>query len=222
MPFFTSAKPVSRHGRPGTIRAIIGGVVVVMLGGGTLTGLRMMAVDNGSNVAQARKPAPAKSEIALQAMSRLASPPAPGAFSIGEMPEDTQVLLTSEGASPAIDCVKELDQVLSTTTVEFDEDSSEILPAHISQMARIGDLIMACDGAYVMVGGHADGSGDDAANLALSWDRADRTLNHLLLLGVDPFAVEAVGYGARAPLSQGSDEEDSADRRVDFRVMRKP
>lgn len=218
MRFFTPAKPASRHGRPGTIRAIAGGVAVVLLGVATLTSLRTPPDEDRPERAQAQTQAPAKPDLALLAMARLAAPPAPGSFSIGDLPEPAAPVLASSGE----DCVKTLAQVLSDTIVRFEEDSAALTAAHIDLMTEVGDLIMGCDAAYVVVGGHADGSGDDAINLALSWERADRTLNHLLLLGVDPFAVEAVGYGARAPLSQGSDEEDGSDRRVDFKVMRKP
>lgn len=222
MPSRPSHQSVSRPGRPGTIRAIAAAVVLVLLGVGALTGLRMTETGGGSAMAQGGTSAPPAKDLAIRAMARLVAPPAPGSFSLGDEPEEVPLLLASDSTPTANDCVKNLDHALSSTIVQFDEGSAALTPVNIAQMARISDLIMACDGAYVMVGGHADGSGDDAVNLALSWDRADRTLNHLLLLGVDPFAVEAVGYGARAPLSQGSNEEDGADRRVDFKVMRKP
>jgi len=148
---------------------------------------------------------------------------------VQEAPEQTTTLnfapdpvLPQAGAAPVAtsDCVTRLDTYLAPLFVQFDLGSTVITPENAELLSRISDKIITCEDAYVMVAGHADTSGDDATNMALSWERADRTLNRLVALGVNPDAVEAVGFGARAPLSQGSSEEDGVDRRVDFRVLR--
>ncbi|MDF3416305.1 OmpA family protein [Sulfitobacter sp. M57] len=218
MPPPSPFKPASRHGRPGLIRALASGAIAVLLGVGALTALRVATGDVGPDVIDRAATPQRIPDLEILAMARMVSPPAPGSFSIGEVPAQVSPVVPPSDD----DCVQTLHQALSSTIVRFDSGSFEITPQHIAGMARISDRIMACETAYVMVGGHADGGGDDAANLALSWERADRTLNHLLLLGVDPAAIEAVGYGARAPLSQGSNEDDGSDHRVDFKVMRKP
>jgi outer membrane protein OmpA-like peptidoglycan-associated protein len=196
------------------IRAVVGCVALLLVGVGALAGLRM---SSSNEVFTTRAP----SDTTLRAMASLVAPPTPDAFSLGDSPKEAPLLLASQTASNG-DCVRALDTFLSSASVPFKEGSTEMASDTIALLEQISARIMACDDAYVMVAGHADGSGEDSVNLALSWDRADRTLNNLVLLGVDPFAVEAMGFGARAPLSQGSDEEDGADRRVDFKVMRKP
>lgn len=208
-----------RQGRPGTVRAVIAGVGVLLLGAATISGLRMAEAQDGSQTAQSTP-----TDAAVYAMAQLVAPPSSGTFGVADQADipDEAITLASSTTTSKPDCVKQLEQFLTPIFVNFEAGSAGIGPQNISLLSRISEKIMACDAAYVMVAGHADGSGDDAVNLALSWERADRTLNSLLMLGVDPFAVEALGFGARAPLSQGSDEEGNADRRVDFRVMRKP
>ena len=157
-----------------------------------------------------------KTAVAKEAAERAAQaviaqiPPATTAQQVEPTPATLQVE----------DCVTKLDSYLAPLFVQFDLGSTLITPENAQLLARISDRIITCEDAYVMVAGHADSSGDDSTNITLSWERADRTLNRLVELGVNPNAVEAVGFGARAPLSQGSVAEDGADRRVDFRVLR--
>ena len=214
----SDAKPIPQQGRPGTIRAVVAGVGIVLLGVVTVSGLRMATAENDTQTAQT-------ASTDAYAMAQLVAPPAPDTFGVtAQTPLQAETpLVLATGTTPSEpDCVKKLEQSLAPVAVSFDQGSSDVDAQNAALLSRISEEIMDCDAAYVMVAGHADGSGEDAVNLALSWERADRTLNTLLMLGVDPFAVEAMGFGARAPLSQGSDEEDTADRRVDFRVMRKP
>ena len=178
-------------------------------------------------VAQTDESAQASEQSAttLQAMAQLAAPAPPGSFAVAEndaRPLPSPVLVSGTALGGLPDCVARLNRFLSPVSVTFDMGSADISTQNVEMLSRISEEIIACDRAYVMVAGHADGSGEDAVNLALSWERADRTLNRLLSLGVDPQAIEAIGFGARMPLSQGSDEEGIDDRRVDFRVMRRP
>ncbi|MCX7558541.1 OmpA family protein [Sulfitobacter sp. F26204] len=211
-----------RQGRPGTIRAIIAGVGAMLLAVAMISGLRLAAQD-GSEIQQT-----ATSAATARAMAQLVAPPPPATFGLSDNslshsePPDGTVVFTARKTTPEPDCVNGLEQFLRPVSIAFEQRSSEVEAQNAALLSRISEAIMECDAAYVMVAGHADSSGEDSVNLALSWERADRTLDTLLMLGVDPSSVEAIGLGAREPLSQGSDEEDNADRRVDFRVMRKP
>ncbi|MEP5728947.1 MAG: OmpA family protein [Sulfitobacter sp.] len=121
-----------------------------------------------------------------------------------------------------LDCVAKLDQLLAPLYVQFAPGSTTLSAGGSELLARISDDIILCKDAYIMVAGHTDSSGDDATNLAISWERADQALNRLIALGVDPLAAESVGFGARVPRAQGSaTEAGETDRRVDFRVLRR-
>ena len=162
-----------------------------------------------------------------RAMAQDVDDPQPDSATQGISQQQTRLASAAESSSPQTaatlsaqaDCVERLDSHLAPLFVQFDLGSTVITPENAELLSRISDKIITCADAYVMVAGHADSSGDDATNMALSWERADRTVNRLVALGVNPDAVEAVGFGARAPLSQGSSEDDGIDRRVDFRVL---
>ena len=141
-------------------------------------------------------------------MAGITAPPAPGSFAVAP--------------SGAQECTQRLAAFLDPLRIEFDAGSTFVDARHAPLLEQIADRIATCPGAQVTVAGHADGSGTDAVNTALSWDRADRTLNLLVSLGAPPSAVEAAGLGAAMPLSQGSDEENAADRRVEFILKGQP
>ncbi|KIN62436.1 OmpA family outer membrane lipoprotein [Sulfitobacter noctilucicola] len=151
------------------------------------------------------------SPTALQAdaMANLAAPAAPGSHAIAEhdapLSEDT--------------CAQDIDRDIREMLVIFDDGEVEVTPDHTPMLNYIASRMVECDGALLQIAGHASGSGSDVTNIALSWARADETLDALVELGLDPASVEAVGFGARAPLAQGSDDDSAANRRVDFRVL---
>ncbi len=223
--------------------ALIGAIAVIGLGlTSTPPAPSQTAMVAPEPVQPLAGPAPAPLSQAL------AVPPSPGAFAVAETAPEAppqpnpvrdailaargqaapelagnDVTRTASGpldpAPAATDCISELDAFLDPLFVQFDLGRTVISPSDEVLLERISERILACDDAYIMVAGHSDSVGDDLTNLALSWERADRTLARLVDLGVDPAAVEAIGYGARAPVSQGSDENLGTDRRVDFRVL---
>lgn len=140
-----------------------------------------------------------------QALASLITPPAPDSFAIAGQ--------TS--------CVEDMDFALQTLAIPFAQGSTTLDAESTPLLSQIATRIMDCEDAHVQVAGHADGIGDDQTNLRLSWDRADETLAALVMLGVDPAKLEAIGYGARVALAQGSDDGAAANRRVDFRVMQR-
>lgn len=188
----------------------------------------------------APKPENVADMTVAEAMGALHGPRPAGVFAIADHPFETDsdqltlaandpFLTAPSTLSPATvqqllhpaDCVTELERYLAPLFVQFDLGSTN-LPAQSSQLlSQISDEIIICQDAFVMVAGHADSSGEDAINMALSQQRADSTLDRLIAMGVNPNAVESVGFGAQQPLSQGSDDEEDRDRRVEFRVIRR-
>ena len=74
----------------------------------------------------------------------------------------------------------------------------------------------------VKVGGYTDNVGDPAANLKLSQERAQNTMNALAALGVEKVRIEAEGYGEQHPVADNStDEGRQRNRRIDIRVTKK-
>ncbi|WP_299773292.1 OmpA family protein [uncultured Tateyamaria sp.] len=136
---------------------------------------------------------------------------------------------TNEAAAPAkvapnptkaTDCVAALTSDVSGVVLQFAPGSADIDPAAQPRLSELGKRINACPEAQVQVAGHSDSSGDDLSNLQLSWVRAENTVNAMAAYGTDISQMEAVGFGSRVPLEQGSDAASSLNRRVEIRVMR--
>lgn len=166
---------------------------------------------------------PAAAEIlAAAARSALAEDVLPMLSTEGDDTLDAALALYDLPRLGGSDCVSRLDRYLALVFVQFDVNSTVPSVRDDILLERIGADIAACPSAQVMVAGHADGSGSDAANAELSLRRAQAVSDRLAAFGVMPEAMQVVALGASAPLSQGATEETAADRRVDFRVLHRP
>jgi len=73
--------------------------------------------------------------------------------------------------------------------------------------------------ARVTITGHADSTGKDTPNLALSTGRAEVVRSMLKARGVDPDLLAVRGAGPLEPLkTEATDEDRSINRRVSFTV----
>ncbi|GGX43423.1 hypothetical protein GCM10007385_09170 [Tateyamaria omphalii] len=124
------------------------------------------------------------------------------------------------GSTKITDCVSTLTSEISGVVLQFEPGSADIDPTAQPRLRRLGERINACPQAQVQVAGHSDSSGDDLSNLQLSWARAENTVNAIAVYGIDISQMEAVGFGSRVPLEQGSDTTSDLNRRVEIRVMR--
>ncbi len=76
-----------------------------------------------------------------------------------------------------------------------------------------------CPGNAVEVSGHTDSSGDEAANVALSEQRAKAVVTYLTDAGVPASRLTAVGLGSSRPVaSNDTDEGKALNRRIEFSV----
>jgi OOP family OmpA-OmpF porin len=70
------------------------------------------------------------------------------------------------------------------------------------------------------VEGHTDNTGNPAANVKLSQERADAVVKYLEGKGVDPSRLVAVGYGATRPVASNDSAANKAlNRRTEFHVQ---
>jgi outer membrane protein OmpA-like peptidoglycan-associated protein len=104
----------------------------------------------------------------------------------------------------------------------FDTGSATLQPASQEQLANIAAIMKAFPNAKVRIGGYTDNTGDAAANVKLSQERADNVAAALTQLGVDPSRIEAKGYGAEHPVADNASEEGKQkNRRISLHVTQK-
>ena len=103
----------------------------------------------------------------------------------------------------------------------FDTGKATLQPASQQQLINIAAILRAYPPVKIGIGGYTDNTGDAAANLRLSGERADNVRAELVRLGIDPRA-SAEGYGAENPIADNSTAEGRQKNwRISLRVTEK-
>jgi len=101
--------------------------------------------------------------------------------------------------------------------VFFDWDKSNLLPAATSVLDNAVSQYANCGNARVMLAGHADKSGKDEYNAALSQRRADAVKAYLAGKGVGADAIATEAFGEGRPLVDTADGvREPQNRRVEI------
>jgi outer membrane protein OmpA-like peptidoglycan-associated protein len=152
-----------------------------------------------------------------------------GAFVERQLPNNISLRIPSNGVeSKLLAYIQDPNQVPSRETwfsfdrLEFEPNSATLLPRASEQLQNIANIMKAYPQVNVKIGGYTDNTGDSAANLKLSQDRADAAMNQIASLGIDRSRLEAEGYGQENPIADNSTEAGrQRNRRVDIRVTEK-
>ena len=91
--------------------------------------------------------------------------------------------------------------------VRFDSGQANLQPASQEQLGCVAEILKVFPATRVNVAGYTDNSGDPAANVQLSQQRADRVMSQLTTDGVDASHMSAKGYGEDNPVADNSTEE---------------
>jgi OOP family OmpA-OmpF porin len=124
----------------------------------------------------------------------------------------------AEAASRAAALQIDLDGIVDATRIGFAPGSVKVSILSVETLDRVADAIIGRPGVDVAVRGHVDSGGTDLADLFVSTARAQAVVEQLLLRGVQPSRLTAVGMGATEPVVVDGVEDRVASRRVDFLV----
>ena len=164
----------------------------------------VLSADKGMDDAQRTK--------AAEIVSRV-----PGVGGIGWA--DGTVNADSERAFEPLHCQEDVDGLLRTRTIRFQEASTALLPASRILIDEVARALEPCSGAIIAIIGHTDRSGDEDANIALSMDRARVVREALVSRGIPRESLRARGVGSSEPMERLT-PEDPANRRIEFSVIR--
>jgi len=137
---------------------------------------------------------------------------------------DDQVRMASQKATAALSALKpgyappDLTNALNLEIINFSTGSAQIPEYSVAFLNTAAGVIkMAPAGMVIEVGGHTDNTGDSAANLALSQQRADAVRSYLVQQGVPDAEITAKGYGDTRPVaSNDTDVGRFRNRRIEF------
>lgn len=128
---------------------------------------------------------------------------------------------TSVTLLPEIDtCRLHLISFATRNAILFTSGSASITPDSATALDELSGYLGECPEAAIDVEGHTDADGDADANLALSVARAEAVVDALILRGVDPARLYAVGYGESLPVASNDTAAGKrANRRIAFSVV---
>ncbi|MBE9519090.1 MAG: OmpA family protein [Bacteroidetes bacterium] len=118
--------------------------------------------------------------------------------------------------------VKYYDRVMQdgkivATGIRFDTGKSTLKPESMGVINEIYELMEKYPELKFSVEGHTDNVGDDASNMTLSADRADRVKNTLIEMGIASDRLSSRGLGESMPMDDNNVPEGRANnRRVEF------
>ena len=147
-----------------------------------------------------------------------------------KLPDGTVLKGAAEGIESklvgfVLDATKPVDK---TTWFNFDRLLFETSKATLNksgsqaQLENVVAILKAFPNVSLKVGGYTDNTGNKAANMKLSADRATAVVTELVSMGVDKARLEPEGYGDQHPVADNATEEGrSQNRRIAVRVTKK-
>ncbi len=108
-------------------------------------------------------------------------------------------------------------------SIEFDNNSAELKPAMENDLHLVINFLVDYPEYKLKISGHTDSSGNPAANMRLSQQRADAIAKYILDYGkLDKSRVKAKGYGSTRPIinPEITEADKKMNRRVEFRIYK--
>lgn len=126
---------------------------------------------------------------------------------------------TSAPTYEPLHCQEDVEGLLRSRSIRFEEASSELLPASGILLDEVADALRPCLGSIIAITGHTDRSGTEPGNILLSIERARAVREALIGRGIPRDGLRASGKGSREP-AEGLAPTDPANRRIEFSVIR--
>ena len=105
-------------------------------------------------------------------------------------------------------------------TIYFDFDKSDLKPASIEVLKKIGDWLAQNPDKKIRIEGQCDERGTDEYNIALGERRALAARNYLATMGIPMQNVTTLSFGEEKPADPGHNEAAWAkNRRDEFKIV---
>jgi outer membrane protein OmpA-like peptidoglycan-associated protein/Tol biopolymer transport system component len=110
---------------------------------------------------------------------------------------------------------------LTLTNIFFDTNKFELLPASITELATLVDLLTDNPSVAIEIQGYTDDVGNEDKNLELSRNRAKSVYEYLISRGIKADRLDYKGYGKTKPIASNATEEGRRkNRRTSFVITR--
>jgi OmpA-OmpF porin, OOP family len=120
-----------------------------------------------------------------------------------------------------IDCAFDVQKIepperlCMSLVMDFDSGSAAIKPEYRSEIAKVADYMKQYPTTTATIEGHTDLTGDEAANMRLSQQRAENVVNYLVdNFGIDRSRLSAKGYGSSRRIAYNTPDGKAHNRRI--------
>jgi OOP family OmpA-OmpF porin len=152
-----------------------------------------------------------------------------GSFVQRQLPDGTTLNIPERGVEGRLlEFIQDPSQKPNRTSwFDFDRllfatGSATLQPQSLEQLHNIAAILKAYPQTHLTIGGYTDNTGDAAANLQLSQDRANNVTAELVKLGIARDRLLAKGYGEEHPVGDNATEAGRAqNRRISMLVTQK-
>lgn len=118
---------------------------------------------------------------------------------------------------PMVVCQEKVGAFAARNAILFQSGSARIADDSLPAIDELSGYLTLCPEATVNVEGHTDADGDDETNLALSVSRAEAVVDALILRGIGPERLYAIGYGESLPIASNETRAGKqSNRRIAF------
>jgi outer membrane protein OmpA-like peptidoglycan-associated protein len=109
---------------------------------------------------------------------------------------------------------------LTIQNLQFQADSSELLPGEEKRLDQIAEILRLADGAQFLIEGHTADTGYEAGEMMLSKERAYSIADALSKRGINKDRFICKGSGSKKPIASNDTAEGKAlNRRVEITIL---
>jgi outer membrane protein OmpA-like peptidoglycan-associated protein len=138
---------------------------------------------------------------------------------IGKYMENQEAAMQQQFAASDSASIRRDADVLAVTfksDVLFDTGSAALKPGGYQEISRVSQVLTQYPETRIMIAGHTDGDGSEAANQELSVRRAENVRNALVAQGVSAARVNTMGFGETQPVA---DNNTAVGKQLNRRVV---
>jgi OOP family OmpA-OmpF porin len=116
-------------------------------------------------------------------------------------------------------CQDKFKQLLKNSQIKFTSGKAILDKSSYPLLTKLANIATLCSHSTITIEGHTDNQGNTIANMKLSQQRAQSVANWLFQQGITEQQLTAIGYGAKRPIADNSNETGRAmNRRIEFIV----
>jgi len=113
-----------------------------------------------------------------------------------------------------------LNKSVRLTNIQFAVNDFTLQPVSLIELNNLLQLLTENPTIKVLISGHTDNTGEAAANLLLSENRAKAVAEYLISKGIDAKRLSWKGFGASKPVTENNTEGGRAlNRRTEFTII---